>query len=181
MENNCLYVTWFCLLWTVTVGIYRSFVCRGQYWLVYHPFLSAVAVDNDDRYVTWFCLSWTILVGIFHGCVWLEQYWLVYQPVLSVMDSNGWYISLFCLTRTIFIWHISLCCISRTKMVGISPGLVCYGQKWLVYLLFFSVVDKIGWYINRICLSWTIMDGISAGFVCHGQYWLVYHPVFVCR
>ena len=136
MENNCLYVTWFCLLWTVTVGIYRSFVCRGQYWLLYHPFLSAVAVDNDDCYVTWFCLSWTILVGIFHGCVWLGQYWLVYQPVLSVMDSNGWYISLFCLSRKIF--------------VDISPCVVYHEQKW--------------WYITRFCLLWTKMVGISPIF-----------------
>ena len=67
-----------------SIGWYISkFFCRGQYrlvnqpfvsvmdniGLVYHLFLSAVAVDNDDCYVTWFCLSWTILVGIFHRCV----------------------------------------------------------------------------------------------------------------
>ena len=43
----------------------------------------------------------------------------------------------------------------------------------MVYLLGFSVVDKIGWYINRISLLWTILAVISTGFVCHGQYWLV--------
>ena len=43
----------------------------------------------------------------------------------------------------------------------------------MVYLLGFSVVDKIGWYINRISLLWTILVVISTGFVCHGQYWLV--------
>ena len=62
-------------------------------------------------------------------------------------------------------------------MVGISPCFVCYGQQWLVYLLGFSVVDKIGWYINRISLLWTILVVISTGFVCHGQYWLVNPPV----
>ena len=62
-------------------------------------------------------------------------------------------------------------------MVGISPGFVCNGQQWLVYLLVFSVVDKIGWYINRISLLWTILAVISTGFVCHGQYWLVNPPV----
>ena len=137
-------------------GWYISlFVCRGQYWLVYHPFLSAVAVDNDDCYATWFCLSWTILVGIFHGCVWLGQYWLVYQPVLSVMDSNGWYISLFCLSRKIF--------------VDISPCVVYHEQKWLVYHPVLSVMDKNGRYISYFFLSWTKLVGTSTGFVCRGQ------------
>ena len=47
----------------------------------------------------------------------------------------------------------------------------------MVYLLGFSVVDKIGWYINRIRLLWTILVVISTGFVCHGQYWLVNPPI----
>ena len=131
MENNCLYVTWFCLLWTVTVGTYRSFVCRGQYWLVNHPFLSAVALDNDDCYVTWLCLSWTILVGIFHGCVCRGQYWLVYHPVLSSVDSYGWYILVG--ISTAFV------CLSWTVMVGISSSFVCRGQYYTI--IDFNEVD----------------------------------------
>ena len=46
----------------------------------------------------------------------------------------------------------------------------------MVYLLVFSVVDKIGWYINRFCLSWTILVGKSPCFVCREQYWLLYIP-----
>ena len=53
---------------------------------------------------------------------------MVYQPVLSVMDSNGWYISLFCLSQTLF--------------VGISPCVVYHEQKWLVYHPVLSVLDK---------------------------------------
>ena len=50
----------------------------------------------------------------------------------------------------------------------------------MVYLLGFSVVDKIGWYINRISLLWTILVVISTGFVCHGQYMVDKSPCFVC-
>ena len=78
-----------------------------------------------------FCLSWIILVGISPYVVCDEQKWLVYHPVLSVMDSNGWYISLFFL--------------SWTKLVGISTGLVCCGQYWLLYQPVLSVMDNIGW------------------------------------
>ena len=78
-------------------------------------------------------------------------------------------------------------------MVGISPGFVRYGQKWLVYLpVFFSVmdknwlvyqpvlsvVDKYSWYINRFCRSWTILGGIFHRCVLLGQYWLVNQPFF---
>ena len=64
----------------------------------------------------------------------LGQYWLVNQPVLSFMDSNGWFISMFCL--------------SWTKLVGISPYVVCDEQKWLVYYPVLSVMDSNGWYIS---------------------------------
>ena len=43
----------------------------------------------------------------------------------------------------------------------------------MVYLLGFSVMDKIGWYINRISLLRTILVVISTGFVRHGRYWLI--------
>ena len=55
------------------------------------------------------------------------------------------------------------------KLVGISTGFVCCGQKLLVYQPFLSVVDNIGWYISRMCLAWTILEGKSTGFVFHGQ------------
>ena len=70
--------------------------------------------------------------------------------VLSVVDSDGWYISHFCLPWTI--------------VVGISPVFVPRG--------------KIGRNINWFCLSWTIIIVLSPDdFVCHGPYWLVYHLV----
>ena len=34
---NGWYITRFCLLWTVMVGISPSSFCRGQNWLVYQP------------------------------------------------------------------------------------------------------------------------------------------------
>ena len=37
MNKNGWYITRFCLLWTVMVGISPSFFCRGQNWLVYQP------------------------------------------------------------------------------------------------------------------------------------------------
>ena len=59
------------------VGISSSFVCRGQYRLVYYPVLSTMyslkyiavlsVADNIDWFITRFSLSWTILGGIFHG------------------------------------------------------------------------------------------------------------------
>ena len=52
-------------------------------------------------------------------------------------------------------------------MVGLSPGFVCSGQNWLVYLQFLYVMDNSGWYIALICLSRTIMVGISPCLFCH--------------
>ena len=84
------------------------------------------------------------MVGISPRVVCRGQYWLVYQLVLSakeIMGSNGWYIALICLSRTI--------------MVGISLCLFFHGQKWIVYLPVLSAV--------------AISVGISSGFVCLGQ------------
>ena len=64
----------------------------------------------------------------------LGQYLLVNQPVLSFMDSNGWLISLFCLSWTI--------------LVSISPYVVCEEHKWLTYHPVLSVMDSNGWYIS---------------------------------
>ena len=50
------------------------------------------------------------------------------------MDSNDWFISMFCLSWTI--------------LVGISPYVVCDEQKWLVYHPVLSVMDSNGWYIS---------------------------------
>ena len=65
------------------VGISSSFVCRGQYWLVYNPVL--FVMDNIGWYISQFCLSLTILAGI--------------SPVWSVMDNIGLSIKRFCLSR----------------------------------------------------------------------------------
>ena len=73
-------------------------------------------------------------INRFHGCALLGQYWLVNQPVLSIMDSNGWFISMFCLSWTI--------------LVGITSYVVCDEQKWLVYHPVLSVMDSNGWYIS---------------------------------
>ena len=54
-------------------------------------------------------------------------------------------------------------------MVGLSPGFVCSGQSWLVYLHFLYVMDNSGGNIALICLSSTIMDGISPCLFCHEQ------------
>ena len=59
MNKTGWYITRFCLLWTVMVGISPSFF-----------------------------LSWTKLVGISTGLVCCEQYWLLYHPVLSVMEKS---------------------------------------------------------------------------------------------
>ena len=59
MKKTVWYITRFCLLWTVMVGISPSFF-----------------------------LSWTKLVGISTGYVCCGQYWLVYHPVLSVMEKS---------------------------------------------------------------------------------------------
>ena len=37
MNKNGWYITRFCLLWTVMVGISPRFFCRGQNWLEYQP------------------------------------------------------------------------------------------------------------------------------------------------
>ena len=66
----------------------------------------------------------------------------------SFMDSNDWFISMFCLSWTI--------------LAGISPYIVCDEQKWLVY--------------HPVFLLWTVMVGISPRFFCRGQNWLVYQP-----
>ena len=112
------------------------------------------------------------------------------------MDSNGWYISLFCLSRKIFV-DISPCVVyHEQKWLVYHPVLsvmdkngwnisyiFCRGQNWLVHQPDLSVVDNNGWYIGLFCLSWTILVGISpsfcpswtklvvilTGFVCHGQ------------
>ena len=144
MNKTGWYITRFCMLLTIMVGISPNFFCRGQSWLVYQPVLSVV--DKKSWYINRFCRSWTILGGIFHGCVLLGQYWLVNQPVLSFMDSNGW----------------------------LSPCFVCRGQYWLVYLPMLYVMNKNGWYITRFCLLWTVMVGISPRVFCRGQNWLVY-------
>ena len=67
MNKNGWYITRFCLLWTVMVGISPSFF-----------------------------LLWTILVVISTGFVCHGQYWLVNPPVLSVVNNIGCYISLVC-------------------------------------------------------------------------------------
>ena len=69
--------------------------------------------------------------------------------LFSFMDSNDWFISMFCLS-----WKI---------LVGISPYVVCDEQKWLVYHPVLSVMDSNGWYI-------------SPSFFYRGQNWLVYQP-----
>ena len=51
------------------------------------------------------------------------------------MDSNGWLISMFCLS-----WII---------LVGISPYVVCDEQNWFVYHPVLSVMDSNGWYISK--------------------------------
>ena len=103
------------------------------------------------------------MVGISPSCFCRGQYWLVNQPVLSFMDSNGWFISMFCMSWTI--------------LVGISPYVFSVVDKnWLVYQPVLSVVDKNSWYINRFCRSWTILGGIFYGCVLLGQYWLVNQP-----
>ena len=105
------------------VGISPSFVCRGQYWLIYLTVLSVMG--NIDWYInrfflpctimfglsSGFCLSWTVMVGLSPS----GQNLLVYLHFLYVMDNSGWYIALICLSRTI--------------MVGISPCLFCHEQK----------------------------------------------------
>ena len=80
------------------VVISPSFVCHGQYRLVYLTVLSVMG--NIDWYNNRFCLPCTIM--------------LVYHLVLSVMDSNGWLVARICMQ-----W---------TKLVGISSIFVCHGQ-----------------------------------------------------
>ena len=95
------------------VGISPSFVCHGQYWLIYLTVLSVMG--NIDWYINVFflpctiifCLLWTVMVGLSPRFVCSGQNLLVYLQFLYVMDNSGWYVALICLSRTI--------------MVGISP------------------------------------------------------------
>ena len=96
------------------VGISSSFVCRGQYWLVYHPVL--FFMDNIGWYISQFCLSLTILAGISPVFVCRGQYCVVNFTVVSVVDNIGWYITQFC-----------------------RPWTVMVGIYWLVYQLLLSV------------------------------------------
>ena len=100
MNKTGWYITRFCPLLKIMVGISPSFFCHGQNWLVYQPVLSVV--DNIGWYISRMCLAWTILVG-------------KSTVFLSFMDSNDWFISMFCLSWTI--------------LVGISPYVVCDEQK----------------------------------------------------
>ena len=79
------------------VGISPSFICHGQYWLVYLQVLSVM--NNNGWYINRFCLFWTIMVGLSTDFVVHGQYWLVYHQVVSVVDNIGWYINWFCLSR----------------------------------------------------------------------------------
>ena len=102
---------------------------------------------------------------VFRGQLWLVYIgWYINCFGLFVMDSNGWYIFQFCLSRTIF--------------VRILPSFVCHGQLWLEYIAGLSVADNIDWFITRLSLSWTILGGIFNGCVLLGQYWLVNQPFF---
>ena len=68
-------------------------------------------------------------------------------------------------------------------MAGLSPGFVCSGQDWLVYLQFLYVMDNSGWYIALTCLSRTIMVGTSPCLFCHEQKWTIsvgISSAFVC-
>ena len=85
------------------VGILPSFVCHGQYWLVYLTVLSVMG--NIDWYINRFCLPCTIMFGLSSGFVCHGQ--LVYRPDLYAVDKVGWYIFNFCMSWTI--------------VVGISP------------------------------------------------------------
>ena len=96
------------------VGISSSFVCRGQYWFVYHQGL--FVMDNIGWYISQFCLSLTILAGISPVFVCRGQYWVVYFTIVSVVDNIGWYITQFC-----------------------RPWTVMVGIYWLVYQLLLSV------------------------------------------
>ena len=105
-----------CLAWTILVG--KS--------IVFFSF-----IDSNDWFISMFCLSWTILVGIL--------------PMLYVMNKNGWYITRFCLLWTVMVGISPSFFLSWTKLVGISTGLVCCGQYWLLYQPVLSVMDNIGW------------------------------------
>ena len=54
MNKNGMYITRFCLLWTVMVGISPRFFCHGQYWLVNPPVLSVV--NNIGCYISLVCV-----------------------------------------------------------------------------------------------------------------------------
>ena len=81
MNKNGWYITRFCLLWTVMVGISPSFFS---------------VVDKIGWYINRISLLWTILAVISTGFVCHGQYRLVNPPVLSVVNNIGCYISLVC-------------------------------------------------------------------------------------
>ena len=97
---------------------------------------------NTGCYINRFCLSWTILVGKSHCFVCCEQYWLLYIPGLCAMNKTGWYITRFCLLWTVMVGISPSFFLSWTKLVGISTGLVCCGQYWLLYHPVLSVMEK---------------------------------------
>ena len=66
-------------------------------------------------------------------------------------------------------------------MIGLSPGFVCRGKYWLVYLPMLYVMNKNGWYIPLFCLLWTLMVGTSPRFFCRGQKLVGKSTGFVCR
>ena len=55
MNNNGLFISLFCLPWTISVGISSGFVCLGQQWLENQPVLSVM--DNIGLSINRFCLS----------------------------------------------------------------------------------------------------------------------------
>ena len=85
------------------------------------------------------------MVGLSPCFVCRGQYWLVYLPMLYVMNKNGWYITRFCLLWTVMVGiSPSFFCRGHTKLVGISTGLVCCGQYWLLYQPVLSAMDNCG-------------------------------------
>ena len=68
------------------VGISPCFVCREQYWLVYHGVLSVM--DNIGWYISKFFLSWTILVGKSTIFSVMNNIGLYNNRVFCVVDNN---------------------------------------------------------------------------------------------
>ena len=50
MDSNDLFISMFCLSWTILVGISPYIVCDEQKWLVYHPVLSVM--DSNGWYIS---------------------------------------------------------------------------------------------------------------------------------